>query len=251
MSIIKLKNKTGSDSLQEWVGFTFPMNQEIDLIDPGMYTVGSTLVPYSIGLSLTDLLAVHQGTHFEALDKLLKSGLWVLNDGITDLSSYNARYLIRYGIIPQGIKGSLIALESQNLLDQSTWVDGKACFTVGPILGKNLHLTGSKVIMTVDSVIESPIYWRVFVGNTVVSEVVYNHTDQLLLGADCIEEIPRIGNFLTTGQLGSLKIIYTYKNPIVLQAGLNMKLEIGFSDTSKTIVGKSFRIRFEGISENI
>lgn len=97
MSIFRLKNKTGTDSFQEWASFTFPNNIAIDLIDSGSY--GSPSVQYSLGLMISDIIGCQGGGCFERIRTLIKSGNWKLNDGERDYYYEEAMYLLKFGTL--------------------------------------------------------------------------------------------------------------------------------------------------------
>lgn len=244
MSIFKLKNLTGLDSFQEWCNYTFPNNQAIDLLNTE-----------NLKIDLSDIIGIKNGVDFENIRSLIKTNQWKLNDGDQDLSQEDALHLLKYGT-PATIRARVdssghsgVALKSHNLANQEEWTNGECKFVVTPDAGRSLSLSASKVMIDDNFVADDSMYFRVFVGDLLVRQDLYESTTDLLLGCTSFFKSDKIGDVSSNGSPALIHIRYSYTEPIVLKSSLGMRLEIGFLNNRPPKSKNSIlQIRLEGSS---
>lgn len=121
MSMFKLTNKTGEDSVQGWAnGFTFPNNIAIDLVNKGSY--GDPATNYHLGFDVDDLIGQKGGEHYDSLVSLVRSGDWKLGDGYREYYYEEALHLLMYGhLCGFELKGDAKTIVTHDYCNPETW----------------------------------------------------------------------------------------------------------------------------------
>jgi hypothetical protein len=123
-SILRLKNKSHVIIIDPVLEVGFEPNIPVDLLE--------------LGHPIEDFLGRSNGRFFDYLLGLIKSNLWCLNDGESDLSISDGCYLLKYGDSPTkkariDFNGNkYVTFESCNFLDPSTWPNGDPTLIVAP-----------------------------------------------------------------------------------------------------------------------